>query len=443
MLQRIISIKNVGRFKNCTAIGDVTFRRYTLIFGENARGKTTLCDILRSLFTNTPAIMIGRATLGSPGAPEVQLLTSGGNIAFRNGEWTDAYPDIAVFDGTYVKENVFAGDAVDTEHRRNLYRVIIGAQGVTLAARIDVLERKIRAKTAEIRDNRAKMQGHIPQGMTPEAFIGLAEDPGIEAKIAATEQELQAARQAAQLQQKAGLTALTVPVFPAGFAALLAKTFAKVAADAERHVNEQIVRHRMEARGKIWLTEGLQYITGDACPFCEQPIDSVGLIQDYKSFFSREYRALRDEVIVMKRQVDAAIGERIAAGFEQTVVQNAAAAESWQQYCELEVPALPGGQSVRDIMGALRESAQALLDVKAGTPLDAIPPAEGFTQTLDDFETLRTAPGYVQCGGRNGKRCHHRAKTAGASVEPKRRCKRPCPASRPANSVYAAIAGAV
>jgi len=59
MLQRVISIKNVGRFKSCTALGDVTFRRFTLIFAENARGKTTFCAILRSLFTNTPAFIIG------------------------------------------------------------------------------------------------------------------------------------------------------------------------------------------------------------------------------------------------------------------------------------------------------------------------------------------------------------------------------------------------
>jgi wobble nucleotide-excising tRNase len=49
MLQRIISIRNVGRFRNCAAAGDVTFRRFTLVFAENARGKTTLCALLRSL----------------------------------------------------------------------------------------------------------------------------------------------------------------------------------------------------------------------------------------------------------------------------------------------------------------------------------------------------------------------------------------------------------
>ena len=96
MLQRISSIKNVGRFKNCVAIGDVSLRRFTLIFAENGRGKTTLCAILRSLFTNIPALIIGRRTLGTVDAQEIQFLTTGGTIWFRNGAWTAAFPNIAV-----------------------------------------------------------------------------------------------------------------------------------------------------------------------------------------------------------------------------------------------------------------------------------------------------------------------------------------------------------
>lgn len=393
MLQRVISIKNVGRFKNCAAGGDVTFRRYTLIFAENARGKTTLCDILRSLSTNAPDIIIGRATLGTTDLPEVQLLIPGGRLRFRDGAWNSPYPNIRVFDGTYVRENVFAGDVVDTEHRRNLYRVIIGAQGVTLAASVNSLDDQIRSKTNEIRDNRNQIQRLLPQGMTPEAFIALADDPEIDARIAAKEQELQAARQAAQLQQKAGLTALTIPVFPAAFATLLAKTFASVAADAERHVGEHIERHRMHARGEPWITEGLRYVADDSCPFCGQRIDAVGLIQDYRAYFSREYHALRDEVTALKNQVDAAVGERAASGLERTVTQNTAASESWRQFCELATPVLPDEQAVSETMRILRETAQALLDLKAGTPLEPVPPTDDFTRALESFEALRTSLG--------------------------------------------------
>jgi wobble nucleotide-excising tRNase len=391
MLQRVVSIKNVGRFRNCAAIGDVTFRRYTLVFAENARGKTTLCDILRSLTRNAPDIVIGRATLGAVDPPEVQLLTASGMRAFRDGAWTAAHPNILVFDGTYVRENIFAGDVVDTEHRRNLYRVIIGAQGVTLAASLDALDGQIRDKTTDIRNNRNQMQRLLPQGMTPEAFVALPEDPNIDARIAARSQDLEAARQSAQLQQKAALSAVTIPVFPAAFAALLARTFASVSADAERHVTEHIERHRMRARGEPWLTEGLQYVVDGSCPFCAQQTDAVGLIQDYRSFFSREYHALRDEVTGLKRQVDTVIGERNAATLEQLVTQNVGTAESWRPFCELEAPVLPQGQVVHEVFRAIRETAQTLLDRKAGTPLEAVPPDNQFTQALANFEALRTS----------------------------------------------------
>jgi wobble nucleotide-excising tRNase len=131
MLQKIIAIKNVGRFRNCAAAGDVNFRHLNLIFGENGRGKTTFCAILRSLFTNAPALVLGRTTLGSTAPPEAQLLFTSGVITFRAGIWNPSFADIAIFDGPYISENVFAGDVVDTENRRNLYRVIVGAQGIS------------------------------------------------------------------------------------------------------------------------------------------------------------------------------------------------------------------------------------------------------------------------------------------------------------------------
>lgn len=390
MIQRIISIKNVGRFKSCAAAGDVTFRRYTLIFAENGRGKTTLCAILRSLFTNTPAFVIGRATLGSLEPPEVQLLTGNGNISFRNSIWNGTFPDMAVFDGTYVTDNVFAGDVVHADHRRNLYRVIIGAQGVALAARVNELDERIRAKNGDIREIRGQFQRHIPQGMTVEEFIALPEDPAIDEKIAVKDQELQGAQRSVQLQQRTGLSPVTVPVFPPAFAQLLAKTFANVSADAERHVTEHIERHAMQRGGEAWLTEGLGYVTHDECPFCGQSLTGVELIAAYKSYFGHEYHALRDEVDRLNQGVAGTIGDRTSTAIDQTFLQNENSIEFWRQYCEFEAPIAPAAGIVAGVISTLRQRAQGLLQIKAGTPLDAVAPDEGFTQALDAFEELRT-----------------------------------------------------
>ncbi|MBI3041458.1 MAG: AAA family ATPase [Betaproteobacteria bacterium] len=391
MLQKIISIKNIGRFRNCAAVGDVTFRRITLIFSENGRGKTTFCAILRSLFTNTPAFIMGRRTLGSPDPPEAQLLfANNGTISFRNEAWSAPYPEIAVFDGAYISDNVFAGDFVDTAHRRNLYRVIIGAQGVALAARITEIDAQVRAKNDEIRNGRAGLQRYIPAGMAVEDFIALPEDAAIDERITAKEQELQAAQRAAQLQQRQGLTAITLPLFDPRFTQLLAKTLPGIAADAERRVREHIAAHRMQARGEPWLTEGLGYTT-DSCPYCGQDLRAVTLIQAYRDFFNREYLALRDEVTRHSRDIDDVFGDRAAAMIEQIVLQNINAVEFWQHYCQIAAPVLAEAGRTADILGGLRQTCQSLLQRKAANPLEAVPPDDAFTQALGNLDQLRAS----------------------------------------------------
>lgn len=391
MLQRIIGIKNVGRFLNCAAAGDVTLRRYTMIFAENARGKTTLCDILRSLSKNDPSIVIGRRTLGSQGQPEIQILTAAGLANFRNGAWSGPVPDLAVFDSTYIKENVFAGDSVDTEHRRNLYRIIIGAQGINLAAQVTGLDEQIRQKNGEIRDCRNTIQRHIPAGLTIDAFLVLGEDPQIDARIVAKEQELQAARQAAQLQQKVALSPLMVPAFPAALTELLGRTFTDIAADAEQHVHRHVAQHGMEAHGEAWIAEGIRYIEGDACPFCNQPIAAVELIRDYRSYFSQQYNALREEINQLRRQVENVTGERTVTAATQTLQQNRMHAESWRQFCDVVAPEFPNEDQFVNIFGAIRESALALLDDKARAPLEPITTDGRFTEALTAFDMTRAA----------------------------------------------------
>ena len=78
MLRKIIEIKNVGRFANYSASGDVELKRYNLFFAENGRGKTTLCAILRSLQSGDSAYVVGRTMLGG-GVPEINISIDVGN----------------------------------------------------------------------------------------------------------------------------------------------------------------------------------------------------------------------------------------------------------------------------------------------------------------------------------------------------------------------------
>ncbi len=382
MLRKIISIKNVGRFLNYSASGDVELRRYNLIFAENGRGKTTLCAILRSLGSGEPAGVLGRSTLGTGDVPDVKMLLDGGTATFRNGVWSAMVPDLAIFDSTFVSENVYSGDTVDLEHKRNLYRVIVGKQGVDLALQIDDLDAASRAKSTDIREKLAAVQALVPQGLAVEAFLTLQEDPAIDAKIAEKERELQAVKEADQIKSRAALSELALPAFPTGFETLLGKTIEGIAADAERRVVGQIKIHAMHDQGETWLSEGLGYIQDNNCPFCGQALDGVAaaLIGAYKAYFSEAYNGLRAQIAALRQGIENGFGDREIAKVERALDQNAAGLEFWSRYCEIAAPALAGGEGAAgEALRTIRQAALALLDRKAARPLEHVAPDAAFT----------------------------------------------------------------
>jgi wobble nucleotide-excising tRNase len=102
---------------------------------------------------------------------------------------------------------------------------------------------------------------------------------------------------------------------------------------------------------------------------------------------------LRDQVTALSRQIDTDTGDRVSTSITHTLQQNVNNVEFWTQYCDFTAPALPEAEAAAGIMAALREAAKSLLDLKAATPLDPVPPDMRFTQALAGFEALRTAMG--------------------------------------------------
>jgi len=391
MLLKTIAIKNIGRFQNYSASGDVTLKRYNLIFAENGRGKTTICAILRSLQTGDPSYVNGRATLGSSEVPEVIILTDAGPTAFLGGVWSATVPALAIFDSTFVSENVYSGDAVDLDHRRNLYRVIIGKDGVILAREVDRLDTDIRAKTSQIRDLRAAIQSSVPPGISVEGFLAIAADPDIDVKINAAQMELESVRQAVQLRTHTALSPITLPVMPNNFEALLAATVEGLAADAGQRVSMQIATHGIHARGENWLSEGLGYIRGDNCPFCSQSLRGSTLLEAYRTYFSEAYNTLKKQISELKTAVETRLADRPVGQVERTIDGNDAASEFWARYIRVSRPTLsfPGG--VGDPLRILRDAAIRLLDRKTGAPLERIPLDQAYTDSVSAVEALSRA----------------------------------------------------
>ena len=110
------------------------FRRLSLLYAENGRGKTTLAAILRSLGSGDPLPVEERHRLTSINAANAVISTSDtpSPIIYQNGAWSRTLPNVVVFDDAFVNANVYSGLDVESAHRQNLHGLILGAPGVAL-----------------------------------------------------------------------------------------------------------------------------------------------------------------------------------------------------------------------------------------------------------------------------------------------------------------------
>lgn len=394
MIEKFISIKNIGRFRECNPRGDVAFRKLTLLFAENGRGKTTLCAILRSLMTGKHEFISERKTLGTTDPASVQVRIGGNTISFLNGAWNTSHPDIVIFDSVFIHDNVYAGDYVDHDHKKNLYRVIVGTQGVQLAEQIKDLDGKIRKTNADISTNKDAVSKTLPDGVGIETYLAWQPVEDIDNKIQQKSAEISSRQQvldkAAEIQSKGLLARISLPVFPSDFLTILAKQLTDITADAEARVRQQIANHQMGDEGETWLSEGLGYIANEQCPFCGQDTKANNLIAAYRSHFNTAYNALKQEVAQLDQRVDAAIGSSSLNTVQLNLSGNLTLAEFWKQFTEVNLPDFPLDQT-RDKYATLRDLASVLAKKKQQNPVETVSPDDTFQNAFDAVKQLQNA----------------------------------------------------
>ena len=154
MISKVKLLKNIGKFYDFAAKGDgVDWHKNTFLFGPNAYGKTTLVNVLRSLRDNDPKLIRARKTLNVAAAPEAVIIVDGVNYVFNGTKWERYHPAIQIFDMSFIHANILAHE-IEHEHRKNIHRIIIGAQGVKLAQELAALKDREKARRKQFEDPR-------------------------------------------------------------------------------------------------------------------------------------------------------------------------------------------------------------------------------------------------------------------------------------------------
>jgi wobble nucleotide-excising tRNase len=378
MIKAVRSISNVGRFAAFSGGDNLPFYKLTVVFAENGRGKTTLVDILRSLQSGHGHCITGRHTLGATGPSAVSILLDSGPATFQNGRWDRTLPDLEVFDETFIHANVYAGDFVELDHRRNLYRMILGDEGVQLARRVDDLAGD-RETARQYREAEQRVKEFLPEDISLEDFLALPQpDNNLAASISALEGQLQALDQDRDVRETEYIRVIQLPSLPERFFDILATELAEVSASAECAMRAHIQQCGMDDRGEAWLRQGLKYESGGRCPFCAQDLTGNDLIESYRRFFNASYIDLTTEIENMAKELDKRFSSEEQLQLQQDIFTNQRLCSFWSQFVTLNLPDLPASDEIQKAWRELHKAARALLLQKQVSPLRKVCPAPNF-----------------------------------------------------------------
>ena len=392
MLRKIISVKRIGRFHNYSAVGDMELRRYTLISGANGTGKTTICAILRSLKTGNPSEIKGRHTISDTESPSnAKLRLSDGTASFDGSKWSKNYPLIEIFDDSFVTENVHSGEEVGVNHRRHLYWIMIGEEGVKLAEHESRLVEKNKGLNSVIAEVENAIRTHLPEKIEFDDYIGLPTEPDIDRKIADGELSLRNATESKVIVERPALTEIILPTIPDGFAGLLGRTIDNIAKDAEDQISNHLEAHNMQNSGLRWLSQGLNHSDSGTCPFCGQPINGLSIIAAYRAVFGDRYKVHQNSIKFMRNQIEELFGQTVLADLAVNMERNKGGIEFWNQHISIDAATLIASTDYNGIGEAIQKLGHAALNLierKSRQPLDPIQLDTSFESALAEYKVV-------------------------------------------------------
>lgn len=382
MLSKIIEVKNLGKFTDSTACATAQFSKWSIVFGDNGRGKSTLTAMLKSIDEGNANHMLARQTLGQPDRPLAKLLfalpaaTPPNPIATFDGQEWDKQPQpILVFDQGFIDDNVFIGGKVDYAQKLGLYEVFVGKQTGNLVEKTAEKDEQIRRLNTKVGDAQNSIRAHIKSGVTTDQFIGLERDESIDAAIKDLESQLSNIENKTKVLEAPILIPLIFNQPDFKDLALLLATSIETVSEATTKAVKKHIANVNEQTAEPWLEQGHKFCanTDGSCPFCGQSLDASDIAGLYGEYFNKDYLEALRKLSELKTELEQSLSIGPVLALSSQVVKNNTQMEYWAKTGVKQLDALDfKSDSLQSCLQELDKLVGAELDRKLKSPLEVI-----------------------------------------------------------------------
>lgn len=300
MISKVKRVKCVGKFYDfsCQA-NELDWHKNTFLFAPNAYGKSTLVNVFRSLQRNDPKIIRARKTVNKPTPPEAVIVVDGANHIFKSAKWDKPCETIQIFDTHYIHANILTHE-IEHEHRKNIHKIIIGAQGVILAQELADLKNQEKERRKKFGELQTRFQS-VGFALALDAFLDIpaSEETQVGGRIQKLEQDIKSKGSESRVRALSLPHALSSPTFEfSGLKTIASQRVAAVHEEAEKRVLAHISRNLGDdAQAKDFIRRGLDLLQAD-CPFCGQDLaNAADLLAAYRQYFDNTFRAQQQRLV--------------------------------------------------------------------------------------------------------------------------------------------------
>lgn len=373
MLEKIISIDNIGVIK-AGVPRPLTLEKVTLVYADNARGKSTLAALMNACASANVLELVKRKTVGAQNDQKVLLRfkapTGDFNAQFDGKVWTGQKPNLHIFNQEFVERNVYASSGVTPDQRASLLELALGDAAVAAQAEFFKQSELQRTKAGEVREAEGALTGYRGD-LTLDRFIALPEAPYADTEIQALDKQIADAQGIATTLAKPAFKKLTAPIFDLGqFKVIAGSEFEQVQDGAEELVKKHLDAHQGAATER-WISAGFHHKHEQDCPFCGQKTEGVDLIQAYKAYFNQAYKDHLANIDALKGLVTEVVSAASISSWAGVQAFNEGVSCNWSDIIEFALPTIDVAAAEK----VIQEAQQSLVNVaehKKTFPLEAI-----------------------------------------------------------------------
>ena len=396
MITKCKRIKNVGKFYDDAAKGDgLDWHKNTFFFAPNAYGKSTLVNVLRSLRESDPKLIRARKTLGTVTAPEAVIVIDGASHVFNGTRWDRPFPNIQIFDAPFIHANILAHE-IEHEHKKNIHRIIIGAQGIKLAEELASLKSREKDRRQQLDTLAGQFGAARFTHHALDVFLAIpaAEETAVAARIKKLEHDIKAKESETQVRGLGFPCALSAIVFDLSSAkTLAAQKLAAAHEEAEKRVLTHIDRNfKNKAQAKEFIRQGLDLMQAD-CPFCGQNLrNAADLLKAYREFFDDAFRTYQQNLALQAGALARWNLDNDLTALVSIHNANIATLKQWEPFIGSDaLPDVSGSvDAFRPTLTGLKDKVQGELDKKQKDP-NADADLSQFDALAAELAALKTA----------------------------------------------------